>query len=111
MIVSFSLPLLVSLLLYKLHQRYYKVLPSLKIWGLEIFPSLKITIKGKIIHLHHWPIFLLVLSISFFVEGGFITTTAFKGFLAGGTIQGILDPTPPTSWVRTKLTTFLKRYR
>lgn len=108
---SFSLPLLLSLILYRLHQKYYKVLPKVRVWKFELFPSLKITIKGKIIHLHHWPSFLIILTISLFVEGGLLSSSVFKGILTGGLIQGVLDPTPPTSWVRNKLVTFSKWYR
>lgn len=91
----FFVPLVASLILYRLHQKYYNVLPRFRIWRIEFFPSIRVTIRGKLIHLHHWPSFALILTIVIFLEAGFLSSQAFKGFLAGGIIQGILDPTAP----------------
>lgn len=95
--------MLFSLFLYRLHQKYYKALPHLKIWKVEFFPSFKITIKGKVVHLHHWTSFALILTISLFIENGLLSTAAFKGFLTGGIIQGLLDPTAPRLFSRNRV--------
>ncbi len=65
-----------------------KKIPYIKFKFIQISPNIKIYLKGKIIHLHHW-IFLSIILIltfksNFFVFDSFI----LKGMLSGGIIQG-----------------------
>jgi len=70
----------------------YKKLPRLKYKSFDIFPNIKITIKGRIIHFHHWFSFTILLCISIFVSGGILASWTTRGFLVGGIFQGLRFP-------------------
>ncbi len=67
-------------------------LPKIKLKNIYILPSLKISIKGKILHLHHWFNFTVLLCLSIFVTGGILDSWLTRGFLIGGIIQGLRFP-------------------
>jgi hypothetical protein len=69
-----------------------KKLPHLKLKNIEFLPSIKITIRGRVIHLHHWFHFTLLLCISIFVTGGILDSWLTRGFLVGGIVQGLRFP-------------------
>ena len=81
-----------SFLIYNLHSRLYKRLPILKIRSFEFFPSIRIYVRGKVIHLHHWLGFSIILVVSIVLEGGFLDSAYTKGFLLGGIFQGVSMP-------------------
>jgi len=64
-------------------------LPTLKLKNVQILPSIKITIRGHIIHVHHWFHFAILLCISIFVTGGILDSWLTRGFLMGGIAQGL----------------------
>lgn len=66
--------------------------PSLKIKRLELLPSIRITVKGRVIHFHHWFNFSLLLVISVFVNSVVLDFWLTRGFLLGGVIQGLSIP-------------------
>jgi len=72
----------------------WKNYPRLKIKGLELLPSIRILIKGKIIHFHHWFNLTLLLCVSIFVTGGILDSWITRGALLGGIIQGLTTPSP-----------------
>ena len=78
-----------SFLFYNTHSKFYRRLPILKIKSFEFFPSIRIYVRGKIIHLHHWLGFSIILVVSIVLEGGFLDSAYTKGFLLGGIFQGI----------------------
>lgn len=64
-------------------------LPEIKIKKVQIMPSVKILIRGRIIHLHHWFQFTVVLVISIFVSNSFLDSITTRSFLVGGILQGL----------------------
>lgn len=82
----------ISNLISKPESRVNKKLPRIKIKNIELLPSLKIEIKGRIIHFHHWFNFTILLCISIFVTDSFLSSWIARGFLIGGTFQGLRFP-------------------
>jgi len=70
----------------------HRKLPKLKIKSFQFFPSMTITISGKVIHLHHWLGFSIILVVSIFVNSGILSLLFTKGLLSGGIIQGVFTP-------------------
>jgi hypothetical protein len=70
----------------------WKRLPRINSKRVDFFPSIRIKIKGRIIHFHHWFNYSVLLGISIFVQGGVLDSWAVRGFLMGGVIQGLLLP-------------------
>jgi len=91
-VVTFLLPFTGGFLMAHIYSKVYEKLPKFKIKSLQLFPSIKILISGKIFHLHHWLGFSILLVISIFVEGGFLGYLVTKGILSGGAIQGLFNP-------------------
>ena len=63
--------------------------PHFKIKRVELLPSIRIVLKGKIIHFHHWFNFSVILCLSIFVTGGVLDSWITRGALIGGIIQGL----------------------
>jgi hypothetical protein len=74
------------------NSKIYKKLPHLKIKSVDLFPNIKITVRGRIIHIHHWFSFTILLCISIFVTGGILDSWLTRGFLLGGVYQGLRFP-------------------
>lgn len=72
--------------------KIWKKYPSVKIKKVELLPSIRIIVKGKVIHFHHWFNFSVLLCISIFVTGGILDSYITRGFLLGGIIQGLSIP-------------------
>ncbi len=70
----------------------HRKLPKLKIKGFQLSPSVTVTIKGKIYHIHHWLGFSIILVVSIFVNTGVLSLIFTKGVLSGGIVQGIFTP-------------------
>lgn len=66
-----------------------KKLPLIKIKGVEFMPSIKVTVRGRIIHFHHWFNFTIILCISVFVTSAVLDSWLTRGFLMGGVLQGL----------------------
>ncbi len=73
-----------------------KKIPFLKLKWFQILPSIKIHVKGKIFHLHHWMHFSIIFLISVIVNNGVLSLPVTKGLLLGGIIQGLTF----TDWKR-----------
>ena len=74
------------------NSRIHRKLPQIKFKHLQLFPSVVISIRGRIIHLHHWFSFTILLCISIFVTGGILDSWLTRGFLLGGVFQGLRFP-------------------
>jgi len=70
----------------------YKRLPRLKSERIEFFPNIRITVKGRIVHLHHWLFLSIIFVISVVVNGGILDAFYTKGYLLGGIVQGFTFP-------------------
>lgn len=72
--------------------KIWQKLPRLKLKRFDIFPSIRISIKGKIIHFHHWFNFSVLLVVSVFVSDGILDNWTARSILLGGVIQGLATP-------------------
>ncbi len=67
-------------------------MPQIKFKKVHLFPSQKIIIRGRIIHLHHWFQFTVILIISVFVTHPILDSTITRSFLVGSILQGLKFP-------------------
>lgn len=72
--------------------RIRKKLPNIKKGRVQIFPVLRIKLFGRVIHIHHWISFSVLLILSFFITWGIFDFMVTKGILLGGIIQGLTMP-------------------
>lgn len=72
--------------------KIYRKLPVVKIKFIQLLPNLKIYLRGKIVHLHHWIYMSFILIFSFYDSSSFLTSPILKGFLTGSIIQGFTFP-------------------
>ncbi len=72
--------------------RIRRKLPNIKTKRVQIFPVLRFRIFNRVIHLHHWVSFSIVLGLSFFISMGIVDYIVTKGILLGGIIHGLTVP-------------------
>lgn len=72
--------------------RIRRKMPNIKIKRVQVFPVLRIKIFGRVIHLHHWIYFSIILLVSFFVSLGIIDYIVTKGIILGAIIHGLTVP-------------------
>lgn len=60
-----------------------------KLKKIQVFPSIRILRKDKIIHFHHWVNFSILLLISALTSNRFLDNNFTQGFLIGGVLQGL----------------------
>jgi hypothetical protein len=72
--------------------KVWQKMPRLRIKHYELFPNIRITLKGKVIHLHHWFNYSIILCISIFVTGGILDSWITRGLLMGSIVQGLRFP-------------------
>lgn len=67
-------------------------LPNVKVKRVQIFPVIRLQAFNRVIHLHHWFAFFLILATSPFANLGIFEHIFAKGLLLGGIIQGLTLP-------------------
>lgn len=72
--------------------RINRRLPKVKTKNVQILPSVKIIIRGRIIHLHHWFYYTILLCVSIFVSGGILDSWVARSFIVGIIAQGLRFP-------------------
>lgn len=72
--------------------RIRKKLPNIKTGRFQVFPVLRFRIFNRVIHLHHWLSFSIILVLSFFISMGIVDYIVTKGLLLGGIIHGLTVP-------------------
>ena len=72
--------------------RIRKKLPNIKTGRVQVFPVLRFKAFGRVIHLHHWVSFSIILGLSFFISLGVVDYIVTKGILLGGIIHGLTEP-------------------
>lgn len=72
--------------------RIRRKLPNIKTKRIQVFPVIRINVFGKVIHLHHWFCFSVILVLSFFLSLGILDFIVTKGILLGGIIHGLTLP-------------------
>lgn len=74
--------------------RFRRKMPDIKTRRLQVFPVLRVKIFNRVIHLHHWIYFSIILLVSFFVSLGVVDYVVTKGVLLGAIIHGLTVPKP-----------------
>lgn len=74
------------------NSRIRRKMPNIKTKRIQVFPVLRIKMFGRVIHLHHWIYFSIILLVSFFVSLGVVDYIVTKGILLGGIIHGLTIP-------------------
>ncbi len=69
-----------------------KRMPYLKVKCFQFSPNIKIILKSRTIHLHHWFTYSIILIITLTFKAGFLDSLFSQGFLLGGIIQGLTFP-------------------
>lgn len=69
-----------------------KKLPNIKTKRVQIFPVLRFNAFGRVIHLHHWIYFSVILVLSFFASLGVMDYIVTKGMLLGAIVHGLTLP-------------------
>jgi hypothetical protein len=72
--------------------KVWNTLPRVKVSRFNLFPSIRIEIKGRVIHFHHWFNYSVLLCISAFTANSFLDSPITRGFLMGGVVQGLSIP-------------------
>lgn len=72
--------------------RIRRKLPNIKTKRVQFFPVLRFKILGRVIHLHHWIYYSVILIVSFFVSLGVLDFIVTKGVLLGSIIHGLTVP-------------------
>jgi len=72
--------------------RIRRKMPVIKTKRVQVFPVLRIKVFGRVVHLHHWIYFSVILAVSFFVSLGIVDFIVTKGILLGGIIHGLSVP-------------------
>ncbi len=72
--------------------RIRKKLPNIKSKRVQVFPVVRFNIFNRVVHLHHWFAFSVVLILSFFLSLGIFDFIVTKGILLGGIIHGLTLP-------------------
>lgn len=93
--INFISALLLSFIFFEIcsnpDKDIHHKIPKLKVKSIELFPF-RIYIKSKIIHIHHWMYFSVLLVITIFYNPILIDTVFAKGALLGGIAQGLTFP-------------------
>lgn len=64
-------------------------IPQKKFSRFHISPEIKVELKNKFIHFHHWIIFIGIYALILTVEKGFLQQDMFQGFVIGSIAQGL----------------------
>jgi len=64
-------------------------LPQKKFSRFQFTPELKVELRNRFIHLHHWIIFIGVYALILTIERGFLQADLFQGFVIGSIAQGL----------------------
>lgn len=72
--------------------RIRRKLPNIKTKRVQVFPVVRFKVFNRVIHLHHWFAFSIVLILSFFLSLGIFDFIVTKGILLGGVIHGLTLP-------------------
>lgn len=66
-----------------------KRIPPKKILNLHITPEIKVLLRNRFIHLHHWLIFTSIYFVAQTSEKAFLQSDMIQGFMLGSIAQGL----------------------
>lgn len=71
-------------------KRLKNKLPSINVGRLYIAPNIKIKIRGRFFHLHHWVHLTIIFTVMVYLSQDiFVTYLFWKGIVLGGISQGL----------------------
>lgn len=65
------------------------VLPKKKFRRFHVAPELKFELRNRVIHLHHWMLFIGVYALILTIDKGFLQADLVQGFVVGSIAQGL----------------------
>lgn len=70
---------------------YQKFVRDIKVHNkVEILPSMRLNIKNRQVHLHHWIPLSVVLGVLLYKSNDITSWTLIKSFIAGGAVHGFM---------------------
>lgn len=66
--------------------------PQIRLWRLQVSPCLKLYVRGRVVHVHHWLSLTIILTITLVINAGVLDMAFFKGAMFGGILQGLTFP-------------------
>jgi hypothetical protein len=70
--------------------RFHKKIPIKKFFNIQIVPHINLSLKKRVIHLHHWMLFSPLFAFAQTGDRGILSAGVMKGLLIGGIIQGLM---------------------
>ena len=67
-------------------------LPTIAIRFIQVSPNLKISVGNRIIHIHHWIYYTVILIFTLTYNVSFFESLFAKGYLTGAIINGLTYP-------------------
>lgn len=64
-------------------------LPKKNFKRFHFAPEIKLELRNRFIHLHHWLLFIGVYALILTIDKGFLRTDLFQGFVVGSIAQGL----------------------
>lgn len=69
---------------------YGKLVPTIKARKFELLPAVRINLKNRQVHIHHWIPLSVILGFFIYHSDNITSWTTLKSFMAGGVVQGFL---------------------
>lgn len=77
--------------LRRIKRGLYNKVPSLKVHSkFEILPNIRVNLKNRHVHLHHWIPLSVVLGFLIYKSDNITNLTILKSFIAGGAVHGFM---------------------
>ncbi len=95
----FALSFVLGIVICTIWAFIYQYMPKVRLWSIEIFPSLRIHFRAKVLHVHHWFFYPVILIISVLIESGFLTSVPVRGYLTGAILKEFFFPSRKRSVV------------
>lgn len=67
-----------------------KKIPHARIKRVQFLPNLRIEVKNRILHVHHWMLFASIYLFAQAKGSGILQSDLLHGFLIGGILQGLM---------------------
>jgi hypothetical protein len=71
------------------HSPINKKLPQRKLWRIHITPEVKVLLRNRFFHFHHWLIFAGIYAFIQTTEKAFLHSDIVQGFMIGSIAQGL----------------------
>lgn len=70
--------------------RISKKVPYARVKRVQFLPNLRIEVKNRVLHIHHWMLFAPIYLFAQAKGSGILQSDLLHGFLIGGILQGLM---------------------